>query len=135
MANLLSFAFFKCSPDCQLEFRRKNICEITPPDQKFIQACRCNYVGPVVHRLRSGRQVPGVSQSNLSMTDPGQVVFKLMFLPSGQNSPTLWPLRESKFRFPAPSSRKIVYRPWPVKKKASDHMFVNLGFASADNYM
>ena len=38
-------------------------------------------------------------------------------------------------RFPAPSSRKIVYRPWPIKKKASDHMFVNLGFASADNYM
>ena len=38
-------------------------------------------------------------------------------------------------RFPAPSSRKIVYRPWPVKKKASDHMLVNLGFASADNYM
>ena len=38
-------------------------------------------------------------------------------------------------RFPAPSSRKIVYRPSPVKKKASDHMFVNLGFASADNYM
>ena len=30
---------------------------------------------------------------------------------------------------------KIVYRPWPVSKKASDHMFVNLGFASADNYM
>ena len=38
-------------------------------------------------------------------------------------------------RFPAPSSRKIVYWPWPVKQKASDHMFVNLGFASADNYM
>ena len=38
-------------------------------------------------------------------------------------------------RLPAPSSRKIVYWPWPVKKKASDHMFVNLGFALADNYM
>ena len=38
-------------------------------------------------------------------------------------------------RFPAPSRRKIVDRPWSVKKKASDHMFINLGFASADNYM
>ena len=38
-------------------------------------------------------------------------------------------------RFLAPSSRKIVYGPWPLKKKASDHMFINLGFASADNYM
>ncbi|CAG5100661.1 Protein of unknown function [Cotesia congregata] len=36
---------------------------------------------------------------------------------------------------PATSSRKIVYTPWPVKSKASDHMFVNLGFASANNYM
>ena len=34
-----------------------------------------------------------------------------------------------------PEGRKIVYRPWPVKQKASNHMFVNLGFASANNYM
>ena len=28
-----------------------------------------------------------------------------------------------------------LYTPWPVKKRASDHTFLNLGFASPDNYL
>ena len=59
----------------------------------------------------------------------GHTRIKSLFLPSGRKAPTFF------HRFPAPSSRKIVYRPWPVKKKASDHMFINLSFTSADNYM
>ena len=65
----------------------------------------------------------------------GPVLGKYFFCPPAGKCQLSGRCAKRSCRFPAPSSRKIVYGPWPVKKKASDHMFVNLSFASADNYM
>ena len=46
-----------------------------------------------------------------------------------------WALRETMFSLSGAVEQKNSIHSLAVKKKASDHILLNLGFASADNYM
>ena len=59
----------------------------------------------------------------------------IFFLPSGRKAPTFWPLRETKLPLSGAVELKNSIQTMASKKESLRHMFVNLGFASADNYM
>lgn len=69
---------------------------------------------------------------HLSSTD--SINTKIFFVLRPESTNLLAAAKQS-WRFSAPSSRKIVHTPLPVIKKASNHIYIYLGFDSVDDCM